>query len=87
MPCPVYSSEELFMEAQEQGNNEKIIFQRGFKGSTGCVLSFNPVHPVIPSIMKKPQMNADKRRFVHRASAFHNFFFREQFKNNENHSN
>ncbi len=42
-----------------QGTKEKIVFQTGLTGSTGCVLLFNPVHPVILSRMKKPQMDAD----------------------------
>ncbi|MDP2766958.1 MAG: hypothetical protein Q8O41_05855 [Candidatus Methanoperedens sp.] len=47
-----------------QGNKATVVFQTGFTGSTGCVLSFNPVHPVILSKIKKPQMNADERRSV-----------------------
>jgi hypothetical protein len=30
-----------------RGNNENVIFQTGLTGSTGCVISFNQVHPVI----------------------------------------
>ncbi len=40
------------------------IFQTGLTGSTGYVLSFNPVHPVILSRINKPQMNADERRLI-----------------------
>ncbi len=35
----------------------KVVFQTGL---TGCVLLLNPVHPVILSRMKKPQMKAPR---------------------------
>ncbi len=44
-----------------QGNKAKVIFQTG---STGCFLSHNPVHPVMLSRIKEPQMHADGRRYV-----------------------
>ena len=39
-----------------RGNKAMVVFQTGFTGSTGCVLSFNPV---IWSRMEKTQINAD----------------------------
>jgi len=46
--------------AKEQGNKETVIYQTGLTGSTGFVSSFDHVHPVIPSRMKKPQMKAPR---------------------------
>jgi len=43
--------------------------------------------PTIIDDDKKPQINADERRFVHRETAFHNLFFSEQIENHENHPN
>lgn len=47
-----------------QGSQACYIFQTGLTGSTGYILYFNPVHPVILSRINKPQMNADKRRLI-----------------------
>jgi len=38
-------------------NLDRVVFQTGY---TGCVLSFIPVHPVILSRIKKPQMIAPR---------------------------
>jgi hypothetical protein len=43
-----------------QGNKAIGVFETGFTGSTGCVLSFDPV---MWSRMEKPQINADERRY------------------------
>jgi hypothetical protein len=42
-----------------QGNKETVFFLTGLTGSTGWVILYDPVHPVILSRIKKPQMNAD----------------------------
>jgi hypothetical protein len=131
------------MQVTEQGNKATVVFQTGLTGSTGCVLSYDRVHSVMPgfgidkrkaqpqkslkseeiirtgtrisligriytdpgarrlekapehgevmivspSNINKPQMNADKRRFVIRASVIFEFFFNEQSEGYENHSN
>ena len=49
----------LFGKASEQGNKETVVFQTGLTGSTGFVSSFDHVSPVILSIMKEPQINAN----------------------------
>ena len=43
-----------------QGNKAIGVFQTGFTGSTGCVLSFDPV---MWSRMEKPQINTDEHRY------------------------
>jgi len=63
-PYPVYSGMKWMGKLQAQDRKALVIFQTGLTGLTGYVLSFNPVHPVILSRIKKPQMNADERRFV-----------------------
>jgi hypothetical protein len=50
-----------------QGNKAIGVFQTGFTGSTGCVLSFDPV---MWSKMEKPQINADERRYLRDFSLF-----------------
>jgi|GEM_PF-2986016 len=61
---PAYSGVEWMGEPHVQDRKALVILQTGLTGSTGCALYFNPVHPVILSRIKKPQMNADERRYL-----------------------
>ncbi len=56
--------ETMLGEAPAQDRKALVIFQTGLTGLTGCASYLNPVHPVILSRIKKPQMNAYERRFV-----------------------
>ncbi len=60
-PCSVYSGVEWLGKVPEQESEVTVVFQTGFTGLTGCVLSFNPV---FLSRMKKPRINADERRLI-----------------------
>ena len=51
---------EYFILHTGHGNKATVIYQTGLTGSTGFVSSFDPVHPVILSKIKKPQMMAPR---------------------------
>ena len=44
-------------ETQAQRDQAVVVFQTVLTGSTGCIITYNPVHPVIPSRMNKPQIS------------------------------
>ncbi len=54
-PYPAYKDSGVEWLGKVPENNAKVIFQTGLTGSTGYVLPFNPLHPVIQSRINKPQ--------------------------------
>lgn len=62
-PYPAYKDSGVECLGGVYNKKYQAVFQTGLTGFTGCVLYFNPVHPVILSKVKKPQINMDERRF------------------------